>query len=233
MPYIAVVDDEADIREILEIQLTRSNFNVKTFADGESFLNSLNQKTPEIVLLDIMMDNTNGYEILSALRKDYPDIGVIFLSAKSQTLDKVLGLDLGADDYITKPFQREELIARLKALLRRKPMLTGAPDPSSSKFYRYKGLEFNSEEKSLLIDGESMKITRTEYMLLKLFTSVPRKIFTRDEILESVWENTIVNERTIDVHIRRLRKKLRGYGDIIKTHSGFGYSIEMPVLSED
>jgi DNA-binding response OmpR family regulator len=227
MSYIAVVDDEADIREILEIQLSRSRFEVKTFENGDAFLKSLNQAVPDIVLLDIMMDNMNGYEVLSALKRNYPEVAVVFLTAKTQTLDKVLGLDLGADDYITKPFQREELIARLKAILRRQSREEAASATASPReIYRYKTLVFSPEEKSLTIHGEPVKITKTEYLLMKLLTSTARKIFTRDEILESVWEDAVVSERTIDVHIRRLRKKLGEYGDIIKTHSGFGYSIE-------
>jgi DNA-binding response OmpR family regulator len=229
MSYVAVVDDEADIREILEIQLSRSRFDVKTFENGDVFLKSLSGAVPDIVLLDIMMDNMNGYEVLSALKRKYPDVAVVFLTAKSQTLDKVLGLDLGADDYITKPFQREELIARLKALLRRqKKEETDKGKSSPTKEYRYRGLVFSPAEKSLTVNGNPVKITKTEYLLLKLLTSSPRKIFTRDEILESVWEESVVSERTIDVHIRRLRKKLDEYADIIKTHSGFGYSIESP-----
>lgn len=224
MAYIAVVDDEADIREILKIQLSKLGFEIKTFENGEAFLKSLKDQTPEIVLLDIMMDNMNGYEVLAELKRRNTDISVVFLTAKNQTMDKVLGLDLGAEDYITKPFQKEELIARIKTILRRKKV-SSTTKPKTAGVFRYKTLVFNTLEKSLLIDNQQVEITKTEFLILKLLTSFPKKIFTRDEILDSVWKDSVVNERTIDVHIRRLRKKLGAYEDIIKTHSGFGYSI--------
>lgn len=225
MPYIAIVDDEEDLREILEVHLSRK-YEVKSFADGASFIKSLEQKLPDLVLLDIMMDNMNGYEVLSRIKERYPKLQVIFLSAKSQTFDKVLGLDLGADDYITKPFQKEELMARVKSHLRR-----FQEEPSSaggSELYRYEKLCFNPQERNLTINDTRVDITRTEFMLLGLLSSVPGKVFTRDEILDHVWKDTIVSERTIDVHIRRLRKKLEQYSHLIKAHSGFGYSIERP-----
>ncbi len=225
MNYIAVVDDEADIREILEIQLTKKKFRVKTFKDGETFLNSLSAEVPELVILDIMMDNVNGYEVLSSLKRNYPDTSVIFLSAKSQPLDKVLGLDMGADDYLSKPFQREEMIARVNAVLRRTKSSTNKK-PRSSNLYFYKNLQFDPDKKTLIIDGEMIKTTKTEFSMMKLLCSTPQKVFTRDEIMESVWDDVIVSERAIDVHIRRLRKKLGSYENIIKTHPAMGYAIE-------
>ncbi len=224
MTYIAVVDDEPEIREILEIQLS-TKFEVKAFPDGKSFIKSLEQKQPALVLLDIMMDNMNGYETQSFMQKKYPDISVVFLTAKSQTMDKVLGLDLGADDYITKPFQKEEVIARIHSILRLKGKLE---DKQIKKdvVYTYEELVFNSSEISLVINDEKIEMTRTEYLLLKMLSSVPGRIFTREEILENVWKDVLVNERTIDVHIRRLRKKLGSYEHIIKSHPGFGYSIK-------
>jgi DNA-binding response OmpR family regulator len=164
--------------------------------------------------------------VLSRIRERYPKLQVIFLSAKSQTFDKILGLDLGADDYITKPFQKEELMARVKSHLRR------YQDESAStralEIYRYEKLCFNPQERNLTISDARVDITRTEFLMLSLLSSVPGKVFTRDEILDHVWKDTIVSERTIDVHIRRLRKKLEKYSHLIKAHSGFGYSIERP-----
>lgn len=235
MPYIAVVDDEEDIREILSLHLTRGNFEVRCFESGDAFIKSLSAKVPDAAILDIMMEHMNGYEVLSAIKKKYPGMGVLFLTAKSQTLDKVLGLDLGADDYMTKPFVREELISRVKALLRRSgktPAGTGSKK-NLSGIYQHKGLIFNAAEKTLTLEGKPVKITKTEFLLLKLLSASPQKIFTRDEILESVWDDAVVNERTIDVHIRRLRKKLgQAYENLIQTHSGFGYSMDEPVSAE-
>ncbi|HCL56057.1 MAG TPA: DNA-binding response regulator [Spirochaetia bacterium] len=224
MPYIAVADDEKDLREIIEIQLSKHGYEIKTFESGKDLLKSFSEKIPDLVLLDIMMDNMNGYETLSEIRRKYSSVSVIFLTAKTQTMDKVLGLDLGADDYMTKPFQKEEILARIKAVLRRKKD-SQVLKSSKNQIYRYQKLVFNSEERNLSIGGEGIEMTKTEFLILKLLSSVPKKVFTRDEILESVWSDTIVNERTIDVHIKRLRKKLGEYEDIIKTHSGFGYSI--------
>ncbi|HOJ49280.1 MAG TPA: response regulator transcription factor [Spirochaetota bacterium] len=224
MSYIAIVDDEKDIRDILTIHLTNEKFKTKSFENGREFLSYIlkENKLPDIVILDIMMDNINGYEVLKTLRKNYGNkIGIFFLTAKAQKIDISLGLDMGADDYITKPFHKEEIISRIKAFLRRHKK-----DDKEKSIYKYKDLEFYSEEKKLLIKNEQIKITKTEFNLLKLLTSSPQRIFSRDEILEYVWKDTIVNDRTIDVHITRLRNKLQDYKDIIKTHPGFGYSIE-------
>lgn len=228
MPYIAVVDDEQEIREILELQLGKSNFEVRSYPDGDAFIKSLKIRIPDLVLLDIMMENMNGYEVLSEIKRKAPEMSVVFLTAKSQTLDKVLGLDLGADDYISKPFYREELIARINAVLRRKKPSKAGGKPSTTGVFEYKTLVFKTAEKTLEIDGKLIEMTRTEFLLLKLLSSSPKKVFTRDEILDAVWDDAVVNERTIDVHIRRLRKKMGIYESMIKTHSGFGYSLSEP-----
>ena len=224
MGYIAVVDDEKDIREIITLHLKNEKFNVKSFENGKEFLSYiLKESIPDLVILDIMMDNINGYEVLKTIRKNYGDkIGVFFLTAKAQKIDVSLGLDMGADDYITKPFHKEELISRIKAFLRRNKY------KENINVYKYEELEFYPKERKLTINGEVIKLTKTELRLMELLISSPQKIFTRDEILEYVWEDTVVNDRTIDVHITRLRNKLGKYKDIINTHSGLGYSIKKP-----
>lgn len=225
MKYAAVVDDEKDLREILELNLSGLFEKVRSFASGREFLATLPSEAPDIVLLDIMMENQSGYEVLSEIRKKLPLLPVIFLTARTQVHEKVLGLDLGADDYITKPFHKAELLSRIKAVLRRKAPVKTGMDADENKLYRFKTLVFDPGEKKLSIDGLEMVLTRTEYLILRMLSGVPGKIYSREDFLERVWEDTVINERTIDVHVKRLRKKLGQYRDIVKTHTGFGYSI--------
>jgi DNA-binding response OmpR family regulator len=220
---IFAIDDEIDIQEIVKINLSGEGYDVLTFSSAEEALAGIKNSAPDLIILDIMMQGIDGYEFCRQLRgnREYRNIPIIFLSAKSEEFDKVLGLELGGDDYITKPFSIKELKSRVKAILRR--TTTTAP-PRETDIIRYKGIELNSESFSLTVDGEDVPLTKTEFSILSLFLANPGKIFSRDNIIDSTRGTDVyVIDRTIDVHIMNLRKKLGKYKEIIKTFSGVGY----------
>jgi two-component system, OmpR family, alkaline phosphatase synthesis response regulator PhoP len=219
---IFAIDDEIDIQEIIKINLISEGYEVLTFSSAEEALADIKNSIPDLIILDVMMQGIDGYEFCRQLRssKEYRNIPIIFLSAKSEEFDKVLGLELGGDDYITKPFSIKELKSRVKAILRR------ATTASSQEAHiiQYKGIELNSASFSLAVDGEDVPLTKTEFNILTLFLTNPGKIFSRDNIIDSTRGTDVyVIDRTIDVHIMNLRKKLGVYKDIIKTFSGVGY----------
>jgi DNA-binding response OmpR family regulator len=221
---VFVVDDEKDIQDILRVNLSAQNLDVLTFSSGEEAFEAMKKAKPDLILLDVMMDGMDGYEFCRRLRAsgEHRDIPVIFLSAKSDELDKVLGLELGGDDYITKPFSIKEISSRIKAVLRRSDTRTrGILD---EKKITYKGIELFPEKYSLKIDGKGVKLTKTEFEILFLFLKHQEKTFTRDNIIDSIrGEDVYVIDRTVDVHIMNLRKKLGKYKNVISTFSGVGY----------
>ena len=219
-----VIDDEKDIQDIVMVNLSSQNLDVLTFSSAEEALEELTRTRPDLILLDVMMDGMDGFEFCKRLRSngEYKDIPIIFLSARSEEFDKVLGLELGGDDYVTKPFSIKELSSRIKAVLRRSD--TRAKEILSEKKLAYKGLELFPEKYSLRIDGKSVKLTKTEFEILFLFLKHREKIFTRDNIIDSIrGADVYVIDRTIDVHIMNLRKKLGKYKNVISTFSGVGY----------
>ncbi len=224
---IFVVDDEKDIQDIVRMNLASQNLDVLTFSSAEEAMHAIARSRPHLILLDVMMDGMDGFEFCKKLKAspDYRDIPIIFLSAKSDELDKVLGLELGADDYVAKPFSVKELASRVKAVLRRSDPRPG--EVLSEKSITYKGVELSPEKYSLRIDGKDVKLTKTEFQMLFLFMKHPEKIFTRDNIIDSIrGDDVYVIDRTIDVHIMNLRKKLGAYKNIITTFSGVGYGFK-------
>jgi two-component system alkaline phosphatase synthesis response regulator PhoP len=222
---IFVVDDESDIREILKINLSADGYDVHTFGSVEETKKGLAKGRPDLFILDIMLGGTDGYDFCRELKsgRETRSIPIIFLSAKSEEIDKVLGLELGADDYLTKPFGIKELKSRVKVVLRR----SCAPYEDGSARVTYRGIELFPDNYSVTIDGQDAPLTKTEFLMLALFLRNPGKIFTRDNIIDSIkGENVYVIDRTIDVHIMNLRKKLGPYKDTIKTFSGIGYGIK-------
>jgi DNA-binding response OmpR family regulator len=221
---IFVIDDEKDIQDIIMVNLSSQNLDVLTFSSAEEALGELARTRPDLILLDVMMDGMDGFEFCTRLRSnsEYKDIPIIFLSARSEEFDKVLGLELGGDDYVTKPFSIKELSSRIKAVLRRSD--TRAKEILSEKKLAYKGLELFPEKYSLRIEGKPVKLTKTEFEILFLFLKHREKIFTRDNIIDSIrGDDVYVIDRTIDVHIMNLRKKLGKYKNVISTFSGVGY----------
>jgi two-component system phosphate regulon response regulator PhoB len=220
---ILVVDDEKDIQEIIRLNLVPEGYEVAVSSSADEARETMKSFHPDLLLLDIMMEGTDGYDFCRELRltREYRALPVMFLSAKSEEFDKVLGLELGGDDYLAKPFGMKELKSRVKALLRRS---SRGPAGGDSESIRYKGLELNTANYSLTIDGADVPLTRTEFMILSLFLTSRGKIFSRDNIIDSVkGDNVYVVDRTIDVHIMNLRKKLGPYKEIIRTFSGVGY----------
>jgi DNA-binding response OmpR family regulator len=223
---IFVIDDEKALQEILQVNLSKEGYEVKVFSSAEEALKIMDKDVPDLILLDIMMQGMDGYDFCRKIRSmpQYKSIPVIFLSAKTEEFDKVLGLELGGDDYITKPFGIKELISRVKAVFRRSEIRTeDIPDA----VLKHKGIELFPDQYILKVDNKNVKITKTEFNLLYLFMKHPGKVFSRDNIINSVkGEDIYVIDRTIDVHIMNLRKKLGKYKDLISTFSGVGYGLK-------
>lgn len=220
---IFVIDDEKDIQDILRINLEHNNYEVYTYSSAEEARKSLKKNIPDLILLDVMMEGTDGFEFCKFLRMapDYAGIPVIFLTARTEEFDTVLGLELGGDDYITKPFSIKEILSRIKAVLRRMERGQAAAEPAKIS---YRGIELFPEQYALRVDGKNVKLTKTEFDILLLLLKHPGKIFSRDNLIDSIrGDNVYIIDRTIDVHIMNIRKKLGTYKDIICTYSGVGY----------
>ncbi len=210
--------------DIIKMNLQDEGYEPYCFSSAEEAQQGLSSVTPDLFILDVMMPGTDGYEFCRKIRslEKYGGIPIIFLSAKSDELDKVLGLELGGDDYMTKPFSMKELKSRVKAVLRRS---SGEPvPPSDRRRITHEGIELNPDHYSLTIDGKGVDLTKTEFEMLHLLLQNPGKIFSRDNIIDSIKGHDVyVIDRTIDVHIMNLRKKLGKYKKIIRTFSGVGY----------
>ena len=221
---ILVVDDEADLREILQFNLESEGYIVDTAESAEQALRIL---TPEheLILLDVMMDGMSGLKMAEKLRKDlHNETPIIFLTAKDTENDMLTGFNLGGDDYISKPFSIKEVAARVKAILKR----AGNAPVATPPVIQIGAINIELGTKSVTINGQSLPLTKKEFEILSLMAQNPGRIFSREDILNRVWQNDgYVLERTVDVHITRLRKKLGEYGKIIVNRSGYGYCIEL------
>jgi len=222
--HIAIIEDQKEIRELVAHNLAKFNFIVHKFSFGSEFLRYLEQKNyPDLIILDIMLPDWDGFELLKFLKSDerYKNIPVIMLTARAEEADRVLGLEMGADDYVTKPFSPRELVARVKSVLRRyektpTEVITFGED-----------LLIYLDSNQVFLKGKELKLTATEFKILSLLASRPGKIFSREEILSQLWgleKDTL--ERTVDAHISNLRKKLGELGAYIKNVRGLGYKIE-------
>ena len=219
--YIAVIDDEEDILELVSVNLKKNGFSVKEFSNSKDFLRFLKNRIPDLLILDLMLPDTDGLEICKQLKKDgkYSHIPIIMLTAKAEESDKIVGLELGADDYVTKPFSPKELVARVKAVLRR---FETKKSPGSSKL-----LYIDLEKYEVSVKGIIIPLTTTEFKLLSFLYSKKGKVYTREELMNNIWdEDKIVIDRTIDVHIKNLREKLGKAGNLIKNIRGVGYKLE-------
>lgn len=220
---IYCVEDDDSIRELMLYTLRASGYTAEGFPDGRELIQALNGQKPQLILLDIMLPEMDGIEILKHLRANSAtaDIPVIMASAKGTEYDKVLGLDLGADDYLAKPFGMMEMVSRVRAVLRRTHHM------DTERPLRYDGLEMNPLSHTVLVDGNRIELTLKEFELLRLFLSHPGRVFTREQLLEQIWGLDYLGEtRTVDVHIGTLRGKLGSYGDCIHTVRGVGYRLE-------
>lgn len=223
---ILVVDDDTNICELLRLYLTKEGYQVTVANDGEEGLEKFNQVKPDMVLLDVMMPKMDGLEVCRRIRKA-GNTPVMMLTAKGETFDKVLGLELGADDYVVKPFESKEIVARIKAVLRRTGTRAQASDV---KEVRYDKLVVNLTRYELKVDGKIVDTPPKELELLYHLASNPNRVYTRDQLLDEVWGFEYYGDsRTVDVHIKRLREKLEGVSAqwSVKTVWGVGYKFEV------
>lgn len=218
---IYIVEDDASIREIESYALQNVGYEVKVFASGEEFYEEVAKRLPDLVILDIMLPGEDGIEIISKLRKsdNTKDLPIMLITAKSMEMDKVKGLDAGADDYMTKPFGVMELISRVKALLRRVPA-------KKDELMSYEGILLDDKKRQVLADNTPCELTYKEYELLKLLLVNKGIVLSREKIMEQVWGFDYEGEsRTVDMHIKTLRQKLGNCGESIKTIRNVGYKI--------
>ena len=223
---IAVVDDEQDILELVSLHLERHHFSVREFSDGSSFIKYLNSEKPDLVVLDLMLPDADGFEICKYMKrkKNLSQIPIVMLTAKNEETDTILGLELGADDYIKKPFSPNELIARVKTVLRRIESYREAKIPGK---IIVGNISIDTDKHEVVVDGNRVELTSAEFRILQLLASEKGRVFSRDRILDHLWGNEkIVVDRTIDVHIRHLRSKIGSASKLIRNVHGVGYKLE-------
>ncbi|MEE1015910.1 MAG: response regulator transcription factor [Lachnospiraceae bacterium] len=229
--HVLVVEDDEQIRDGIEIYLKSQGYEVSKAADGIEGLAVLKEKEIHLAIIDVMMPRMDGIHMVMRLRKEY-DFPVIMLSAKSEEVDKIMGLNMGADDYVTKPFQPLELLARVNSHLRRYKRfleMTSQGKEEPENVYRIGGIELNEDTKEVLVDGEPVKMTPMEFKILALLMRSPGRVFSAEEIYERVWNERAINTDTVMVHVRKIREKIE-YNPkepkYLKVVWGVGYKIE-------
>ena len=228
---IMVVDDDSNICELLRLYLEKEGYDTILAENGTQALEKFDREKPDLILLDIMMPQLDGWQVCREIRKK-SQCPIIMLTAKGEVFDKVLGLELGADDYVVKPFEAKEVVARVKAVLRR----SGIQNDKQVKEVRYDGLYINMENYELRIRGKQVDTPPKEMELIFHLASNPNRVFTRDQLLDEVWGFEYYGDsRTVDVHVKRLREKLDGVSDQwnLKTVWGVGYKFEVRDQTED
>ena len=223
---ILVVEDEDAIREMLIMVLDQAGFQVSQAASAEEAFSELAENRVDLLLLDWMLPGISGIELARRLKREasYKELPIILLTARGEEEDKIRGLEIGADDYVTKPFSPKELVARIKAVMRRSGKLSEAGQLSLGD------LTLDAEQHRLSIAGKTVDVSPTEFRLMQFFMTNPDKVYSRTHLLDQVWGRSVyIEERTVDVHIRRLRKLLAEFGreDLIQTVRGFGYRLSM------
>ena len=225
-PYILVVDDDPNISRLVSLYLEKEGYEVKTAARGDDAVNEFTRLPPDLMVLDVMLPGMDGYQVLKSVRKS-SSIPVIMLTARDETFDKVLGLELGADDYMTKPFEAKELVARVKAVLRR----TQGAEEEKKTDLSFPGLTVSIAEYAAYYEGRRIEMPPKELEVLYFLAGSPNQVFTREQLLKQVWGFDFFGDsRTVDVHIKRLREKLpdsEKYGWSIHTVRGVGYKFEL------
>lgn len=229
---VLIVDDDVNIAELISLYLTKECFDTLMVHDGEDAINSFSTYEPNIVLLDLMLPGIDGYEVCREIRKT-SSVPIIMLSAKGEIFDKVLGLELGADDYMIKPFDSKELVARVKAVLRRfHPIPTTTVQQASTQtgdFVEYTDLIINQSNYSVAYYGNTIEMPPKELELLYFLAAHPNQVFTREQLLDHIWGYEYIGDtRTVDVHIKRLREKIKDHvGWSLSTVWGIGYKFEV------
>ena len=225
---ILIVDDDTNIAELISLYLTKECYETKMVHDGESALKELNLFQPNLILLDLMLPGMDGYQVCREVRTK-SQVPIIMLSAKGEVFDKVLGLELGADDYIVKPFDTKELVARVKANLRRcQQIVQETAKPVDAKIVEYPDLTINQSNYSVLYQGRTVEMPPKELELLYFLASSPNQVFTREQLLDHIWGYEYIGDtRTVDVHIKRLREKIKDHPRwSLATVWGIGYKFE-------
>ncbi len=230
---ILVIDDEADLRNLLVYKLKEEGFTAEAAATAREGIAAATRLVPAVVILDLMLPDQPGTEVCKKLRADpkLADVAILMLTAKGDEVDRVVGLELGADDYVVKPFSVREVMLRVRALARRSGERAVAKDANGgdARPLRWQGLEVNLAEHRALADGAELTLTPLEFKLLARLLAHPGRAFTRDQLLDNVWNITAdVTTRTVDTHVKRLREKLGAYGDAIETVRGIGYRLRQP-----
>jgi two-component system alkaline phosphatase synthesis response regulator PhoP len=221
-----MVDDEKDIVDLVAYNLEKEGYETLKALDGEKALQLVRTKTPDLIVLDLMLPGIQGLEVCKRIRKDpeTASIPIIMLTAKGAEIDKIVGLEVGADDYITKPFSVKELLARIKAVLRRSEARRAA---GQAEVFEFKGLHIDFKSYEVTVDGKRVDLSPTEFRLLKFLSRNPGRVYSREQILDRVWgDEAFVEPRTVDVHIRRLRTRIEhdeSSPDYIVTVRGAGY----------
>ena len=222
---ILIVDDEEDILSLVEYNLKKEGYRTIGVKTGEAALQLVEEETPDLIILDLMLPEMDGLEVCRILKsnENTSDIPIIMLTAKGEETDIVVGLEIGADDYVTKPFSPRVLLARTKALLRRK-----TKEPIPKEIIQVENLVIDTGKYLVTIEGKPISLTSTEFNLLRFLAQHRGKVFTRNQLLDNVWKDeTFVIDRTVDVHIRSLRKKLGSAANLIETVRGVGYRLAM------
>lgn len=218
---ILIVEDDSDILHLLAYNIEAAGFDVVTAMDGNTALEMVRRHPPDLVVLDLMIPGIDGFEVCKELKRgaETRGIPVIMLTARGEEVDRIVGLELGADDYVVKPFSPRELILRIRAILRR-----SATDATEERIWRSEGLSVDFEGHKLTVDGAETPLTATEFKLLAEFVRTPGKVLTRDQLLDRVWAYQFEGyARTVDTHVRRLRRKLGPHADRVETVRGVGY----------
>ena len=218
---VFIVEDEPDLRDTLKYNLENEGLNVEAFSNGEDFLSSVDKNIPNLVILDLMLPGVSGLDVCRELRsnENYDGIGIVMLTAKSEEIDRIVGFELGADDYVTKPFSVRELILRVKVLLKKR-----TDDGANEQILEFGPILMNLDAHEVSIDGKIVNLTALEFKLLKHLLKRKGRVQTRDQLLGDVWGySSEVTTRTVDTHIKRLREKLGEPGDLIQTIRGVGY----------
>lgn len=225
---ILIVDDDNNIAELISLYLTKECFECKIVNDGEEALREFAAFQPNLVLLDLMLPGIDGYQVCREIRQK-SNVPIIMLSAKGEIFDKVLGLELGADDYMIKPFDSKELVARVKAVLRRFQPIVPSNSKTKGKYVEYPDLVINLTNYSVLYYGENIDMPPKELELLYFLASSPNQVFTREQLLDHIWGYEYIGDtRTVDVHIKRLREKIKDHKSwALSTVWGIGYKFEV------
>ena len=225
---ILIVDDDNNIAELISLYLTKECFDTKIVNDGEEALQAFETYSPNLILLDLMLPGIDGYQVCREVRTK-SNIPIIMLSAKGESFDKVLGLELGADDYMMKPFDSKELVARVKAVLRRYQPVKAEEPASDIKCVKYTDLVINLSNYSVLYRGEQVDMPPKELELLYFLASSPNQVFTREQLLDHIWGYEYIGDtRTVDVHVKRLREKIKDHANwSLATVWGIGYKFEV------